>query len=73
MTASEFDRALSRTALSANARTVQAARLALVGGISVYRAALGYGITQVPVHVAARKIIAAAAMTHCDKCGHELT
>lgn len=72
MTPAEFDLALTRTRLSPHAKSVQGARLALVGGLTVYRAALGMCITQPVIHVAARKILAAHAMTHCDKCGHAL-
>jgi hypothetical protein len=69
MTPAEFEIALTRTNCQANARSIQAARDALVLGITMYRAAKTHQVTESAVHRACRRLLAAHAMAECPTCG----
>ena len=69
MTPTDFTTALSRTHLDANLRTVAAARLALVDGLSIYAATKQMQLTYATVFVAVRKLLSAHHLPVCEHCG----
>ena len=72
MTPDKFTDALYLTGADANSRTSQAARLALVDGMTPHAAAQMVGVRSSAVYRAIRKLTAAAKADHCPTCGHPL-
>jgi transposase len=72
MTHDTFTAALTITGADANSRTSQAARLALVDGMTPHAAAQMVGVRSSAVYRATRKLTEAARAKHCPTCGHPL-
>ena len=72
MSPDKFNDALHITGADANSRTSQAARLALVGGMTPHAAAQMVGVRSSAVYRAIRKLTEAASAEHCPTCGHPL-
>lgn len=72
MTPAEFDSVVARTGANPESRTMKAARMVMVDGITRHLAARRVGILPPGVYRAVRKLQLAATQPRCPTCGQTL-